>query len=1222
MSIYCAPRGTQPARRVRASVSRLYVLLGAVLQLSLNSVANAALAASPHCAESIANKPHFQERLATPGVTPAETRVTVSPGREWLIEARERGNDSIVEVLDPTGHILAQADHPERRSGTRRLIVSVRVADSLTVRATGKEHGAVTGTVDILVYELSALSSDSACVSAYRSLAAADADYAMGQQISLGRRSAATGPAGGAAGPPSAATGQTSAATQQTSTATMRARDVYQRAAREYLAAETLLDNPTDAGLRGEIALALAGIWYFDLQDWRVSADWANTAANLLDHREPYRHARAEALAAAAWIEMATDSAPHVVGGGPELGPKELFQKARRTLRKLFAFHVARQEPYDAALQINNIGVAYSYEVRFRECIVTERAASQMFAKLREAPRQALARQNLAMCYWGLGHLPEALDAFNHALDSMKPDPYPQLYLLTLSNTALINYALGRLDESLRLHGRSLELAIRTQNPREEAQSLYGIGITYYALGDRELAREYLERSLTIRTPALDARGRRASLRSLATVYAESGDYGKAMEFDREALASAPAPTTRARSRIRLAAHMALDGDPDGALKDLSDLIESGTVSDPLIQAQARLERAVIERRGGDYHAALRDLDVAIPIIGSLGSVSDGFAADLERARALRLTGDGAAALIAVDKALARSEAIRTQTANPELRAQIQMPLRPAYDLKLDLLWGEFELAEKLGDEGEATRIAGIAFRSADAARARSFADIAAQEYSSRVRRDFTAEFARRDALYLRLAGLRFGLESRLDRSGSADPRAKELQSEIAGFQREVDTLNSAIATRTAVKKEGRADGKGISPDAVGLSSAAGVTPVPHDVAIIAYWLGAEFAYVWAVTPAGIHWVRLEAPDRITAAAREFHDSLGRLIDIPRERRMETGSDLYAKIVEPIYQWVELYKRWFFIPDAALNFVPFAALRGGAKPDLPYIVAGHDVALAPAAWMLLSVRGRMNASRAPSRILLVSDPVYEASDPRIRVATAPDTASGAATSATATTNAASVYSERIYRRIPGTAREASAIEAEFAPNQVDALQGFDASRDRLLKLDWSGYRFIHIATHGYSDARIPQLSAAVLSSYDERGERIAGALRAADISSMTLKADVAVFSGCETALGKEVLDEGMVGITYATLARGAGAVVSSLWQVPDEISANLMTEFYRHLISDSMSPATALSTSMRSILDRNASADPALWAAFQVSVVSLAQHSSPMERVAKEAAPY
>jgi CHAT domain-containing protein len=461
------------------------------------------------------------------------------------------------------------------------------------------------------------------------------------------------------------------------------------------------------------------------------------------------------------------------------------------------------------------------------------------------------------------------------------------------------------------------------------------------------------------------------------------------------------------------------------------------------------------------------------------------------------------------------------------------------------------------------------------------------------MRRTLAGDFARRTKLYQNLAGLRFALDARLDGDGSRDPRARALASEMAGLQRELDTLNTAIAARSANGSPGTAVSTGAAES------------LPADTAIIAYWLGDGSAYAWTVTRAGIQWVRLNAAETITAAARAFHNSLMRLTDIPRERRIDTATALYAEIIRPVESWITPYRRWFFIPDASLNYVPFGALRADSRDESAYVVMTHDVALAPAAWMLMTPRAQRGPATPGAGILIVSDPVYELSDPRFGLGHAEDPPSPSNALTPSTLPGPS------YRRISGTAREAAAISAVFPAAEVDALTGFEASRDRLLQLDWSRYQYIHIASHGYVDARIPQLSALVLSAYNQRGERIEAALRSADLSTLTLSADVAVFSGCDTALGKDVQNEGMVGIAYSTLARGAGAVVSSLWAVPDEIGANLMTELYRHLVSDSMSPAAALSASMRSILMRNASADPALWAAFQVSVVTMGRGSTP-----------
>jgi CHAT domain-containing protein len=107
------------------------------------------------------------------------------------------------------------------------------------------------------------------------------------------------------------------------------------------------------------------------------------------------------------------------------------------------------------------------------------------------------------------------------------------------------------------------------------------------------------------------------------------------------------------------------------------------------------------------------------------------------------------------------------------------------------------------------------------------------------------------------------------------------------------------------------------------------------------------------------------------------------------------------------------------------------------------------------------------------------------------------------------------------------------------------------------------------------------------------------------VSLQTLTAEVVVLSACETALGTEARSEGLVGMSSTMHARGARAVVASLWPVPDEIGAHLMTEFYRHMLHDSMRPEAALGAAMRSLLSRDQSADPALWGAFQLSVAAL-----------------
>ncbi len=1139
-----------PQPRLRWHASAVWALL------VLAGWATPAFGAAPSCASALGTPVAAEVSLRTVGRKPSTAVVSVLAGHTYLIQVEEHGNDALIEVLDLASRIVARADHPERRSGTRRALVTATAAPSLSVRVTGKEHEGVRGTAIVQVFDLAVLRTRTDCLAVLRMLAAADSDYASGQAMSRSRASPGTS----------------------------NPRASLLRAAQEYASAEVAIDGTSDPRLRGETALAVAGVEYFDLQEWAAAADHARAAAEALRPLDPYRHARAEAIQAASWLEMgsAAPAAPYL-GEGAERSA--LLTRARLLLRQLVQFHLQRGERYDAGLQLTNVGLTYLNEGSYLRCESTLAASGRLFASLGEIPRRAQAWQNRALCLWGLGQLPEALPWFERALKDVHADSHPSLYIGVLTNTALAHYALGHADESLHLYDEALAFARRVQSPRDEAYCLYGIGVNYYALGDRERARAFLERSLAIRTVALDGRGRMASLRALATIDAEQGRLEQALALDQEALGLAVAPSAIARIRIQQAGHTAAVGQPAAAQSLLDEVIAGAAKAGPLIHAEALLQRAQLRRSMGRPRDALADLAAARPRLHEFGSVMEEFEADLELARALRQAGQPQAALAAVERALSQSDAVRLQTANPELRAQLLTPLRPAYDLKLELLRDRYEQALAAGRERDANTIAAVAFASADASRAHSFADVAAQRYSRGMQQALAGDFRRREELYRELAARRFALDSRLERSGNDDPRVRHLVADIAELRRQVDTLNTTIA-RISTQP--------------GASSAAHQPPTPvptlaPGTALLSYWLGAGSAYAWVVVPGEVHWVRLSSADVITQEAVAFHRSLTRLVDVPVERRLEDGLALYRMLIGPLETWLSPVRRWLIVPDGALDYVPFAALRARSTVLDSYVVMQHEVAVTPAAWMLDLRQGRSSVADG-GRILLVADPVYEADDPRVTAVNA--------TSAVPPQPAAAAPDAKPpeYSRLRFTADEATGIAALFPPAEVDALTGLDATRERLLARDWSQYRFIHIATHGVVDAQVPGLSSLILGSYDRRGQVADRAVRVADISLQTLTAQVAVLSACETALGTAVRSEGLVGMGSTLLARGARAVVASLWPVPDEASARLMTEFYQHMLRDSMPPEAALAAAMRSTAARPASADPALWAAFQVSV--------------------
>jgi tetratricopeptide (TPR) repeat protein len=287
-------------------------------------------------------------------------------------------------------------------------------------------------------------------------------------------------------------------------------------------------------------------------------------------------------------------------------------------------------------------------------------------------------------------------------------------------------------------------------------------------------------------------------------------------------------------------------------------------------------------------------------------------------------------------------------------------------------------------------------------------------------------------------------------------------------------------------------------------------------------------------------------------------------------------------------------------------------LRSSSSTLHPLIV-DHEIIYLPSASVLAVLRQeRQGGVVADRSIAVLADPVFSATDPRLMArrsdAGRRENGTGEATPRTAVALTKDASLERAardaglssFQRLRFSRAESAAIIALAPTGQSLRALDFDASRATATSPDLGRYRFLHFATHGLLNTQHPELSGLVLSLVDRQGQPQDGFLRLHEIYNLKLGADLVVLSACQTALGKEIRGEGLVGLTRGFMYAGARRVVASLWRVDDRATAELMRRFYVGMLMKGQRPAAALRAAQVSMLREVRWSNPHYWAAFML----------------------
>lgn len=833
------------------------------------------------------------------------------------------------------------------------------------------------------------------------------------------------------------------------------------------------------------------------------------------------------------------------------------FEPALELFRRSLALAEAAGDKARIADALLSIAGVQSDEGDYAQALESYGRGASLSAAAGNESVLARALNDAAIVHRKLGDYARALENYRRVLEIFERLGDKGRVGIILNNIGAVHRLQGDYEQALDYYGRSLALRERQGSKAGVMTALNNLGEIYLLTGDRDAALAHFQRSLKINDELGDRPNRAVILNNLGHVERARGDHTRALDYYQQSLA------------LREAA-----GDRDGISITLNSL-------------------AALHRARGEYAEVALLTERSAQVARQIGGRDNLRAALTLAGAAYSALGRHEQARRAFEEAIAVVESVRMNIAGQEARATYLAAVREPYDLYTDLLMRLHRQSPAAGHDR-------AAWLMSERSRARSLI-----ESLGEVRADIRA------GVDPELLGRERTLQHQLNARAERQTRllgGKHTPEQAAAVEKEIATLASAY-------REVQAEIRRASPRYAALTQPRLLTlaevqrqVLDRDTVLLQYALGEEKSYLWAVTPDDFRSFELPKRALIEAAARPVRELLADAARWANDERVEAEYERAAFALSRMLLPEELLarlgtKRLAVVADGVLQYLPFGALPapgpegGGTK----FLIADHEVVRLPSVSTLSVLRRESGAQgRHTKTVAVFADPVFDAGDERVALAAAAATKLSPQLARAA--RAAGILREggQGLARLPFSRREAQMILSAAPAGQARAALDFEASRQLATSDQLARYRFVHFATHGILNAEHPELSGVVLSLIDERGRPLDGFLRLNEIYNLRLPAELVVLSACQTALGREVSGEGVLGLVRGFMYAGSPRVVASLWKVDDRATAELMRRFYEGLLKRNLRPAAALRRAKVEMLSEPRWRAPFHWAAFEL----------------------
>jgi len=821
----------------------------------------------------------------------------------------------------------------------------------------------------------------------------------------------------------------------------------------------------------------------------------------------------------------------------------------------------------------------------FQGMIRPSEEALVLWRKAEDPRGQAESLTGLGAAYFRLGEAARALDYYGQALQLRQATGDRSGGAAVLASIAVILGQMGEYQRAIDNLREALDMQRTVGDRRSEAPTLADIGAMYRALGEFQTAIEYYEQALPLLREREIRSTEATALANMGAAYDSLDQKQKALELYNESLELAQ----KIGDRFGEAAVLNTIGKTYASMSNFKQAHEYHDKSaeimrdlgDPGGEAKALSGLGGVYASTGDYSSAVDVSTRALKLARDIGDADTENAALYALARAYRGAGNPGEARARIEESLQLVETSRAKVLSSDLRASYFATLIKQYEFYIDLL---MQLHSAHPSEGYDR----AAFEASERAHARNLLDMLRVSQAD-VLHDVDPALLSREREIRRSVNEKAAEQTRLlsrkHSEAQAGAVAKELRSLLSDYDkiqdniREIDPRYSALASSASLSL----------PD-------IRRSVLDSDSALLEFSFGEDRSFLWVLTPERMFSFELPKRAAIEQAARSVYDDW--------QHPGTTGHELKAAklshmLLAQAYNVIR-GKRLLIVADGVLHYIPFGALpapgRPASTPRTP-LIAEHEVISLPSASTLALLRKEMVSRKPPPKVAAIfADPVFSAGDPRVENKIAEERAAGPRTGPLE--RSAAEIGVTGFERLLSTRNEAKTIRGLSASTQILEALDFDAARQKVLTGQLEDYRIIHFATHGLINSSHPELSGLVLSLVDAQGKPQNGFLRMNEIYGLKLRSDLVVLSACQTALGKDVRGEGLIGLTRGFMYAGSPRVVASLWRIPDRATSELMKRFYEGLFRDGLRPAAALRAAQLDMSKTPRWSSPYYWAGF------------------------